>query len=421
MTALKRLLNSTATYALANVINSAIPFLLLPVLTRVLSPAEYGVVTMFTTMISVLSAFTGLSIHGAVSVRYFDTNTDHPRFVGACLALLAASTSLVLLLVWLLAGPLSRWVEITEDWLLVAVLASAAQAIVQVRLVIWQVRSEVLRYSLFQILQTALNLALSLGLILLLGMGWEGRGLGISVAVFLFAGLALYGLQRRTLVRWSLNRDYLRAALRFGVPLIPHAMGAMMIAMSDRFIITHLLGVGATGAYAVGAQMGMVIGLLADAFVKAYNPYLFRELSLIDEEGRQRLVRYCSVIFFIFILIGFVYVLILPLFYTVFVGDEFYESLNVARILAIGNVIQGMYYVVGGFIVFSERTALLAKVTILVGFGNIPLVYFMTSTFGLHGAATSFILTQLLLFFGAWYLAQKSYPLPWKSLFIRNN
>ena len=79
MTALKRLVNSTATYTLANVINSAIPFLLLPVLTRVLAPAEYGVVTMFATVVSVLTAFTGLSIHGAVSVRHFDADTDHPR------------------------------------------------------------------------------------------------------------------------------------------------------------------------------------------------------------------------------------------------------------------------------------------------------------------------------------------------------
>lgn len=419
MTTLKRLVNSTATYALANVINSAIPFLLLPVLTRVLAPAEYGVVTMFATVVSVLTAFTGLSIHGAVSVRHFDADTDHPRFVGTCLGLLAVSTSLVLLIVWLMAGPLSRWVEIPEGWLLVAVLASAAQAIVQVRLVIWQVRSEVWRYGLFQILQTALNLGLSLGLILLLGLGWEGRVLGICVAVFLFAGLALYGLQRRALVRWAIDRDYIRVALRFGIPLIPHAVGAMMIAMSDRFIITHLLGISSTGAYAVGAQLGMVIGLLADAFVKAYNPYLYRELSEINDKGRRRLVKSCFVIFSGFIFIGVVYVLILPFLYSFVVGSEYEDALGVAKILAIGNVIQGMYYVVGGFIVFSEKTSSLAKITIVVGLGNIPLIYYMVALFGLQGAAVGFVITQLSLFFGAWYIAQRSYPLPWKSLLSR--
>tara|TARA_Y100001951_G_C11297967_1_gene277240 strand:+ start:5140 stop:6420 length:1281 start_codon:yes stop_codon:yes gene_type:complete len=421
MTALKRLVNSTATYALANVINSAIPFLLLPVLTRVLAPVEYGVVTMFTTVVSVLTAFTGLSIHGAVSVRHFDVETDHPRFVGTCLGLLAVSTSLVLLIVWLMAGALSRWVEIPEGWLLIAVLASAAQAIVQVRLVIWQVRSEVWRYGLFQILQTALNLGLSLGLILLLGLGWEGRVLGICVAVFLFAGLALHGLQCRALVRWCVDLDYIRAALRFGVPLIPHAVGAMMIAMSDRFIITHLLGIGVTGTYAVGVQMGMVVGLLADAFVKAFGPHLFSELKSQDSFSDFRIVRQCSVVFLGFMVLALSYVALLPYFYPLIVGERYSASLPVAQLVGFGNAFMGMYYVIAGFLFFFERTMLLAKLTLVVGLISIVLAYLLVEKIGVIGAAWAYVLVQLLFFLGAWRLAQSVFPLPWLSQFRKRN
>ncbi|SEL29570.1 Membrane protein involved in the export of O-antigen and teichoic acid [Atopomonas hussainii] len=419
MTVLKRLVNSTATYALANVINSAIPFLLLPVLTRVLAPAEYGVVTMFATVVSVLTAFTGLSIHGAVSVRHFDADTDHPRFVGTCLGLLAVSTSLVLLSVWLMAGPLSRWVEIPEGWLLVAVLASAAQAVVQVRLVVWQVRNEVWSYGLFQILQTALNLGLSLGLILLLGLGWEGRVLGICVAVFLFAGLALYGLQRRALVRWSIDREYIRAALNFGVPLIPHAVGAMMIAMSDRFIITHLLGIGVTGAYAVGVQMGMVVGLLADAFVKAFGPHLFSELKNQDPASGVRIVRQCAAVFLGFMVLALGYVASLPYLYPLIVGEQYGASLPIAQLIGFGNAFMGMYYVVAGFLFFFERTRLLAKLTLVVGVISIFLTYALVGSMGVSGAALAYVLVQLLFFLGAWYLAQRVFPLPWGSLFSK--
>lgn len=419
MTALKRLVNSIATYALANVINSAIPFLLLPVLTRVLAPAEYGVVTMFATVVSVLTAFTGLSIHGAVSVRHFDADTDHPRFVGTCLGLLAVSTSLVLLAVWLMAGPLSRWVEIPEGWLLVAVLASAAQAVVQVRLVIWQVRNEVWSYGLFQILQTALNLGLSLGLILLLGLGWEGRVLGICVAVFLFAGLALYGLQRRALVRWSIDREYIRAALNFGVPLIPHAVGAMMIAMSDRFIITHLLGIGVTGAYAVGVQMGMAVGLLADAFVKAFGPHLFSELKNQDPASGVRIVRQCAAVFLGFMVLALGYVASLPYLYPLIVGEQYDASLPIAQLIGFGNAFMGMYYVVAGFLFFFERTRLLAKLTLVVGVISIFLTYALVDSMGVSGAAWAYVLVQLLFFLGSWYLAQRIFPLPWGSLFSK--
>lgn len=417
MTALKRLLNSTATYALVNVINSAIPFFLLPILTRVLAPAEYGLVTMFTLVLGVFSALTGLSIHGAVSVRYFDGGTDHPRFVGACFSVLALSTSLVLVLVWLIASPLARWTEIPEGWLLVAVLASAAQAIVQVRLVIWQVRNEVMRYGLFQILQTTLNLSLSLGLIFVLGLGWEGRVLGITVAISLFAGLALYGLQRRKLVSWTLDGNYIKAALRFGVPLIPHAVGAMMIAMSDRFIITQLLGIGVTGAYAVGVQMGMVVGLLADAFVKAFGPHLFSELKSRDSSSGLRMVRQCAIVFSGFLVLALGYVGVLPYIYPFIVGEQFSASLPIAQLIGLGNAFMGMYYVVAGFLFFFERTALLAKLTFMVGFLSAGLTYTLVVWLGVIGAAWAYVIVQLMFFLGAWYLAQRVFPLPWRSLF----
>lgn len=417
MTSIRRLFGSVATYASANILNSAIPFFLLPVLTRVLSPEEYGVVAMFTTVVSVLSAFTGLSLHGAVSVRYFDLETQHPRFVGTCLAVLSAGTLITLLIIWSMAGPLSGWTSLPQEWLLIAVVASAAQTMIQIRLVIWQIRTQPIRYGFFQVIQTLLNLSLSLGLILLFGLGWEGRGVGIVGAVFLFGALALYSLKRGGLVTWCFDVDYAKTALRFGVPLIPHTIGGMMIAMSDRFIITSALGVATTGSYAVGAQMGMVIGILADAFSKAFVPHLYSELRKNDKFTGFRIVRQCAAVFILFLILAIFYVIILPSVYPLIVGEAYTDSLAIAQLIGFGNAFTGMYYVVVGFIFFSEKTGLLARLTICVGVINCGLTYFLVGELGSVGAAWSYVIVQFLFFVGAWYLAQKTVPLPWLSAF----
>jgi O-antigen/teichoic acid export membrane protein len=417
MSSLRKLFGSVATYASANILNSAIPFFLLPVLTRVLSPAEYGIVAMFTTVMSVLSAFTGLSLHGAVSVRYFDDEINHPRFVGTCLAVLSASTFIVLMVVWSIAEPLSGWVSLPEGWLAIAVLASGVQTIIQIRLVVWQVKDQVLRYGSFQVVQTLVNLSLSLGLILLLGMGWEGRGFGIVGAIFLFGMLALYSLQRGGGISWKIDLDYAKASLRFGVPLIPHTIGGMMIAMSDRFIVTSALGVSATGSYAVGAQVGMVVGVLADAFVKAFGPHLYGELKKKDDLAGVRIVRQCAVVFLVFLVMAIVYVSVLPYVYPWIVGDEYKDSLIVAQLIGFGNAFMGMYYVVAGFIFFSEKTGYLSRLTLSVGLINIFLTYFLVGKIGGVGAAWSYVFVQLIFFVGAWSMAQKILPLPWLSVF----
>jgi O-antigen/teichoic acid export membrane protein len=420
MSSFKNLLNSAAAYTVANILNSAIPFFLLPVLTRVLTPAEYGTVTMFTTIMSVLSAFTGLSIQGAVSVRYFDKQTDHPRFVGTALAVMAGSTLMVLLVVWLIADPLMQWTQVAEGWLLMAVLASASQFIIHVRLVIWQVKNEVMHYGIFQIAQTLFNLSLSLGLILMLGMGWEGRILGIVAAVFLFGNLSLYSLHRKGLVSWQWDRAYAKAVLRFGLPLIPHTIGGMMMAMSDKFIITSQLGVGVTGAYAVGAQLGMVVGLFADAFVKAYGPYLYQGLRDGGRTDGVQLAQQCLMIFLGFLFFALIYAGLLPYVHHWIVGVAYVESLRVAQLIGLGNAFLGMYYTVAGYLFFFEKTTQLAGLTFVVGLVNLVTTYVLVSYWGLIGAAWGYLIVQAILFLGAWCLAQNVYPLPWRTVLIGN-
>ena len=64
---------SIVIYACAFAVAGATPFLLLPVLTRHLSPAQFGEVTSFLMVTALLGNLAGLSAHGFVTVRYFKT------------------------------------------------------------------------------------------------------------------------------------------------------------------------------------------------------------------------------------------------------------------------------------------------------------------------------------------------------------
>ena len=96
----RKLLGKAGIFLFANIVNAAIPFLLLPILTRVLTPADYGVVAMFSIMVSIFGALTGLSVHGAIGVRYFELDRKAlARYVADCVTILCVSTLVVLLLV----------------------------------------------------------------------------------------------------------------------------------------------------------------------------------------------------------------------------------------------------------------------------------------------------------------------------------
>ena len=133
------LFSGTTVYVVSNVFNAAIPFFLLPVLTRYLTPVEYGLVGMFLLTLTLVGAFTGLSMHGAANRKYFDrgSSADLSVYITCCVTIILVSTSVVLLIVYLFRNPLGEWVGLSTNWLLLAVVASAMS---NLRLGQWQVR-----------------------------------------------------------------------------------------------------------------------------------------------------------------------------------------------------------------------------------------------------------------------------------------
>lgn len=413
MTSLRKLLGTAAAYTFANALNGAIPFLLLPILTRVLSPADYGTATMFITVMSVLAALTGLCVHGAISVRYFDRSIDHPRFVGTSLAILAASSAMLLLVIWAAAVPLSGATQVPISWLLVAAVSAAGQFIIQIRLMLWQVESQVVRYGCFLVASTALNFGLSLVLVTTLAVGWEGRALGVTGAVLSFATLALISLHRQRLVRWVCDADYARVLLRFGIPLIPHTIGGLLLVISDRFVIASLLGADAVGVYAAAMQVGLVVAVVADACNKAFAPWLFRLLSERNEASNLRLIRQTYLLFLAMPLLAVCFGAAAPFMLSILVGEQYPASAEVVFFISLGSAFGGMYYLVANYIFFSGKTGRLAAVTLSCGALNVILTWWLVRAYGASGAAYAYCASQAVFFVITWTLAARVYPMPW--------
>lgn len=78
------LVRSSGVYTISSFINSALPLILLPILTRKLSPADYGLVAMFQLVVSLVYPFIGMNLEGSISRKYFDKDaTDFPSFIGS--------------------------------------------------------------------------------------------------------------------------------------------------------------------------------------------------------------------------------------------------------------------------------------------------------------------------------------------------
>lgn len=414
------LLAGSTVYLVSNILNALIPFALLPILTRYLSPEEYGQVAMFQTLLGALIAFIGLSMAGAAGRKFYDGDLgkdDLAEFIGACLQILLITSFISLTVLAVFSDQFSEWLGLDTKWILLAVLVTAANVIIQLRLGQWQVRKQAVKYGALQISRSLLDFVLSLGLVVVLLKGAEGRISAQIVAAAIFALVALWLLKQGNLLRFfSWRPDYLGEALRFGVPLIPHVGGAFLLVSVDRFVINSELGLAQTGIYMVAVQFAAALALIFDAINKAYVPWLFERLKRDQENEKLQIVRY-TYGWYVLILCGAALAFVVgPWLVTVVAGEEYARAGDVIGWLALGQVFGGMYLMVTNYIFYSKRTGLLSLVTITSGLINVALLFFLVSRFGLEGAAYSFSIAMAIRFLLTWLVAQKRHPMPWFNL-----
>lgn len=416
------LFRSALVYTFTNIVNSAIPFLLVPVLTRVLSPEEYGTVAMFNMVVAVLAAFTGLSVHGAVNVRYFQRDSiNFYQYVSTCLSILAVSTIAVYILTSMLGQSIVEFTKVPVKWIHIAVIVSGAQFVIHIRLVIWQVQGFPWRYGLFQIIQSLLNVSLSLWLVLVAGMSWEGRVSGQSIAIIVIFGTAFLSLARGGYLSCGPSSTYAKDALKFGVPLIAHGLGGLLISMTDRVMISNMLDVSQTGIYIVALQFGMVLGVLADAFNKAYSPWLFKQLKDNLHDQKIFIVKLTYSYFLIAICLSVILAASAPYIVSTIAGKSFAAASRPLLYIAIGYAFCGMYYMVANYIFYANKTYYLPIITFFSGVVNVLLAYPLIKIDGIEGAAKAFMISNATMFFLTWVLSARSYRMPWFYMFDRQH
>ncbi|MGK2231975.1 MAG: O-antigen/teichoic acid export membrane protein [Colwellia sp.] len=411
----QKTLSNGVIYLVANVINAAVPFLLLPLLTRVLTPADYGLITMFTLTVTLLSALTGLSVHGAVSVRFFKvTKKELADYIGAALVVLLFSTLIILIIVSF-DKVLLTFTLLSKEWLLLACFVAATQFITNIKLALWQVRKEALKYGMLKISLTTCNALLSLFFIFIIAASWEGRAMGIALAAFSFSVLSLLLLFKNNDLNLVAKRSDLIHSLKFGVPLIPHTLGAALISMIDRFLIGNLVGKDALGIYMVSLQMAMILAIFADAFAKAYGPWLYELLSDNSKDNRLFAVGVTYVVFFSFLIIILPAYIFLKLIFSYFIGENFLQSMDFVLWFLIGYGFVGMYYALAGFYFFKEKTGQLSIITFSSGVFSAIITYFAVLKYGLLGGAASFAITNVFMFIIAFVNMKNVIELPWKE------
>lgn len=412
------LFKSSLVYTLCDAINKSVPFLILPLLSYYLSPAEYGIIANFNVLLSIFTILITIGIDGAISVNYYKLSKEElSKYIFNALILVLGITVLVFCLTLLFQHQIYSSVKIPLHIQLLVILMALCATITTINLSLWRLEEKAFLFGAYEISQTVVNIGTSLLLVMVFKMGWIGRVDGMLAAAFLFGLLSLFLLFKRGYLSIQFSKFYLKEILFFGLPLIPHALSFWIRSGVDRIFITRFIGEAATGLYATGFQFGILISFLTLSFNNAFSPYIFKNLSENDEvqleSNKETLVRItylCGGMLLIFCLFFTVFS---NFILTHFFSENYIKAKDFVFWAILSQTFQGLYLLFVNYIFFAKKTKSLAFITFGSAILQVFLSLFMIPRFGAIGAAYSTVIVSFITFVAVAIYSANVYKMPW--------
>ena len=417
---LHALFKKSVSYIFFNAINGAIPFLLLPLLTHYLSPADYGLVSLFQTTMLFIIPLVGLSMGFNIDRLFFKVEKEQLSVtIGNMVLILLGMVTLftVLIVVASFFSDLD-FIGIPIEWLYVIPLISGFVTINGFNLIILRNKDSVAEFGFWQIGLTVLNLGLSLIFVVALLYGWEGRVLGITIATIVLGIGSLYNIYRHGYLSFVLKRDEINDVLRICFPLLLQGLGAFVIFKSNLYFINAFVSKSAVGIYAVAAAFAAIMGIFQDALAKTINPWFYKNLNDFDEKMKIKVLSMNLIINFLFLVMAVVIYFVSKVLINFMVDEEFYSAISLVLLLTLASSFNGMYKISSVYFIHLSKTKLLSILTSIVAIISVGLNYFFIKENGVLGACYALLISLLIQFLLTAIYAQKIYPMPFNEVFF---
>ncbi len=258
-----KLFSNTVLLGISSALSKAISFLMLPLYTAALTPAQFGVADVLVSTAVLLLPL--VSLHAPQAVFRFRAGGARGAIsVGELFLAIGIGLFALCLPLVALSGQLRPYL-----WLLFAyVVASVGRSFLAHIL-----RSDgaFLLYAIQQLFCTVLGAVLQI--LFLVTLGWGIRGYLLAVILGdTITFLVLFATQpRRFLPDGAIDRGLCRSMAKYALPLIPGAVLWWIISMSDRYLLLLFGTETDTGVYAAAGRLPGLITLAVSVFLEAWH------------------------------------------------------------------------------------------------------------------------------------------------------
>ncbi|MCB2298833.1 lipopolysaccharide biosynthesis protein [Clostridium tagluense] len=413
-----KLIKNSAIYTIGDLLPRLISVFMIRIYTNeaYLSMSQKGIMDAIMPITSIFSTFYLLGLDAALNRFYYSDKDEEKRkvLISTLWIFLFAYTLILSTGLIIFGQGLSKLIfkDIPFDpFFKLMIINCFFSTFTIMPLTLFRMKEQALRFGIFNILTTLLNVSFCIYFIVFLKQGAEGNIKGYILCNFVFATIYLVLTFKDLKFKFSL--PILKESLKYGIPLIPHAIGGWVINASDRWFIQRYRELAEVAIYGLAYQIGSLLDFLIGAINKAYVPFFFKTIDE-DENAKtifEDILKYYSVLI---LSLGLGIAMFAKEIITLLAHSNAYiVAYKIIPIIALVSVVHGYYFMSVNSIFYAKKTKFLATVTAISAVINIVLNFILVPKYGMYAAAYTTLVAYLFSSIVTYIVAQKCYYIKW--------
>lgn len=387
----KKFTNNTIILFIGKFITQFISLLLLPLYTHYLLADDYGFIDLVQTYLFLFVPILTLRIDSAIfrflidnrnNNGYIKKNITNILFLAFCCIIFSVGGLLIL----------NHFIKIKYFIYISANL---------ILLMLSSVLLPILRglgknkdFSVVSIVTGITMLISNIVLITFYKVGAESILISSAIANFIGVGYIIYIVDLNKYCNFiEVDKNIIMDILKYSLPMIPNSLSWWVVNVSDRTIISIILGTGMNAIYSVSCKFSNILNSALSIISMSWQESA--SLHINDEDKDIYFSLMINKIFMIFACASLVIIAFLPFIFNVVIGVEYFESYSYIPLLLYANSWNVMIGLLGSIYIALKKTKDIAVTTIFSALINLVINILMIRSFGLYAACFSTLIAYI--------------------------
>ena len=388
----RELMKNTIIIAIGKFSTQVISYLLLPLYTSILTTSEYGIYDFLVTACVFIVPFITLLMEESMFRFLIDEEKKEGKekvMSNACIF------SVLSMIIWclLIFIVLSLF---KYKYTLVFVLYIVSCILITLTNSVTRGLSKLKLYSLSNFILSTITIILNILFIAKFRFGVNGLLYSTIIAntvtsLFIFFRLKIYSFIKLKLV----NKDYLNKMVKYSYPLVPNSIGWLVINISDRIMVTFMLGSSQNGIYAMANKFPNIMNTFSSFFFTAFKENASKVIKKKDYEDYYNNI--LNIVHNSFITISLMLITVIPFIFNLFIKKAYVDAYNYIPILVIALYYGNMAGFYGSLFVAFKETKIIGSSTVIGAIINIIINLLLIKFVGLYAAVISTLIANYIV------------------------